>query len=217
MVKVHCFLIITLIISLENINAQTTRYKFKDLKQNNSIKVFNRAYTIAADTSLNIISLSSGEGDGVAWIDQLDFSNGIIELDIKGKDIVQQSFVGLAFHGINEKVLDAVYFRPFNFESKDSIRKSHAVQYVAHPAFPWKVLREKMNGKYEQSINSTIDPNDWFHVKIVVMYPTIKVYVNNNAQPCLVVRQLNTRQAGKIGLWVGNNSDGDFANLIITK
>jgi hypothetical protein len=31
----------------------------------------------------------------------------------------------------------------------------------------------------------------------------------------LVIDKLNDRKTGKIGLWVGNTSDGDFANLQI--
>ena len=130
--------------------------------------------------------------------------------------MLQQSFVGVAFHGVDEKTLDAVYFRPFNFHATDSVRRIHAVQYISHPDFPWNVLRETQNAKYEKAIPSAPDPNEWFHVKIVVDYPHITVYVNNSASPCLIVDKLNDRQAGKIGLWVGNSSGGEFANLVIT-
>jgi len=41
--------------------------------------------------------------------------------------------VGIAFHGSDNKTLDAIYFRPFNFQSTDPVRKIHAVQYVSHP------------------------------------------------------------------------------------
>ena len=57
--------------------------------------------------------------------------------DIRGKDVMQQSFVGVAFHGVNNETLDAVYFRPFNFRSDDPVRKVHAVQYISHPNYPW--------------------------------------------------------------------------------
>jgi hypothetical protein len=41
-------------------------------------------------------------------------------------------------------------------------------------------------------------------------------YVGSAAAPALDVSKLGTLDAGEIGLWVGNNSDGDFANLRIT-
>jgi hypothetical protein len=95
------------------------------------------------------------------------------------------------------------------------VRKIHAVQYISLPDYPWETLREKFNGKYEKAIFPVPDPNEWFHVKIIVSYPHITVFVNGSQEPCLIVEKLNTRTSGKIGLWVGNNSDGDFANLQI--
>jgi len=41
------------------------------------------------------------------------------------------------------------------------------------------------------------------------------VFVADAKQPSLVVRQLSDRHTGRVGLWVGNNSGGDFANLKI--
>jgi hypothetical protein len=35
-------------------------------------------------------------------------------------------------------------------------------------------------------------------------------------EPALVVRKLGQLGRGQIGLWTGNNSDGDFANLTVT-
>jgi hypothetical protein len=63
----------------------------------------------------------------------IDFSNGVIEFDVKGKNVVQQSFVGVAFHHQDEKTFDAVYFRPFNFSNPDTARRRRAVQYISMP------------------------------------------------------------------------------------
>jgi hypothetical protein len=41
------------------------------------------------------------------------------------------------------------------------------------------------------------------------------VFVGDGKDPCLVVNLLNDRKTGLVGLWVGNNSGGDFANLSI--
>ena len=192
------------------------RYDLLELNKKGKLQVFNRSLTSFIDQKGNAIRLSEAEGDGVAWLDGVDFSNGIIELDIKGKDMLQRSFVGVAFHCKDEKTLDAIYFRPFNFHSTDSVRHIHAVQYISNPEFPWHVLRETQNAKYEKAIASAPDPNEWFHVKIIADYPHLAVYVNHNDLPCLSVDKLNDRQHGKIGLWVGNTSGGEFANLVIT-
>lgn len=192
------------------------KYDLYDLNKNGKLQPFNRKLESITDKEQKAVRFSESEGDGLAWIDAVNFTNGIIELDIKGKDVLQQSFVGIAFHGKDEKTLDAVYFRPFNFQTSDSVRHIHAVQYVSHPDFPWNVLRETQNGKYEKAIASAPNPNGWFHVKIIVDNPHVTVYVNNSTEPCLVVDKLNDRHDGKIGLWVGNNSGGEFANLVIT-
>jgi len=63
------------------------------------------------------------------------FSNGTIEFDVKGKDVQGQSFVGLAFHGLDNSTYDAIYLRPFNFRTEDKLRKIHAVQYISHPVY----------------------------------------------------------------------------------
>ena len=44
----------------------------------------------------------------------------------------------------------------------------------------------------------------------------IQVYVGVVKSPALEVRKLGQDERGTIGLWVGNTSDGDFANLRVT-
>lgn len=194
---------------------QSVKYDLFKLFENGKIEPFNRQLSQFSENDKKGIRFSKNSGDGIAWLKGVEFSNGIIELDIKGKDVIQQSFVGVAFHGLNNETLDAIYFRPFNFQSTDSVRKIHAVQYVSHPYYTWSVLREKYNGKYEKTVTPAPNGNDWFHAKIVVQFPKVTVYVNGNSEPSLVIDKLNDRKTGKIGLWVGNTSDGDFANIQI--
>lgn len=195
---------------------QSIKYDLFSLCKDNKFEVFNRQIAQFSETEMKGIRFSKNTGDGMAWLKGIEFSDGIIELDIRGKDIMQQSFVGIAFHGVDNETLDAIYFRPFNFQSTDPVRKIHAVQYISHPDFTWQVLREKHNGKYEKAVTPAPDGNDWFHAKIIIQHPKVTVYVNGNPEPSLVIDKLNDRKTGKIGLWVGNTSDGDFANLQIT-
>ena len=194
----------------------TNKYDLFSMAENNKLEVFNRKVSSFNENDKKGIRFSKNGNDGLAWLNGVEFSNGSIELDIRGKDIYQQSFVGIAFHGSDNKTLDAIYFRPFNFQSTDPIRKIHAVQYVSHPDDTWDVLRDKQNGKYEKAVTPSPNGNEWFHVKILIKYPQVTVFVNGNSEPSLTIQKLNTRKTGKIGLWVGNNSDGDFANLQIT-
>jgi len=186
-----------------------------DLSKTTNFSVINRQITVLNEQGKNAVHLDAKPGDGVAWINNITFEKGIIEFDAKGKNVMQQSFIGIAFHGLNDTSFDAVYFRPFNFQSSDAARKSHSVQYVSLPRFDWSVLREKYPGKYENSLTDNISADSWFHAKIIIDTDKIEVFVNNNPQPSLSVKPLNNYTTGKIGFWVGNNSDGDFANLEI--
>jgi hypothetical protein len=161
------------------------------------------------------IYLDANEGDGLLWLNNFNFRNGTIELDIKGKNNPGKSFVGMAFHGLSENTYDVVYFRPFNFKNPD--RNHHAVQYISHPKYTWYYLRENFPEQYENPVMPVPEPEDWFHVTIVVNHPEVKVFVNNAEEVSLEVNQLNIRKEGRIGFWVGHGSDGYFRNLKITK
>lgn len=210
-------LILGLIISLSG-SAQVAPGKFDlfSLLENNKLDIFNRKVVTFLEKDKKGIRFSKNENDGIAWISGIELSNGTIELDIRGKDQYQQSFVGVAFHGVDNNILDAVYFRPFNFQSSDPARKIHAVQYVSQPDKTWQVLREQFPGIYEKAVIPAINGNEWFHAKIVIEYPVVTVYFNGSKEASLTVEKLNKRKTGKIGIWVGNNSDGDFANLQIS-
>jgi len=179
------------------------------------LEVFNRTASSLHDGARAGVHLSEGAGEGPAYVRQIELGDGTIELDIRGKDVPQQSFVGVAFHGVDGTTYDAIYFRPFNFKADDPVRHAHAVQYVSQPTYPWQKLRAEQPGKYEQPVSPAPDPNGWFHVRVVIAAPLVKVFVNEAKEPSLVVTQLSDRGKGRVGVWVGNNSAGDFANLTI--
>lgn len=87
---------------------------------------------------------------------------------MRGKDELQKSFIGIAFHAKNDSVYNAIYCRPFNFVAKDSIRRIHATQYVSHPELTWKKLRDEKNAQFEKEINDPPEPNDWFTMKLYI-------------------------------------------------
>ena len=176
--------------------------------------VSNRAFTV--DGATGIAHMNEAPGDGIAWIKDQVFSEGTIEVDIRGKDAFQQSFVGIAYHGVDDSSFEAVYFRPFNFRSADTARVLHAVQYVAPPVYDWSKLRQEHPNKYEKPVSPAPDPNDWFHVRIVVGADKVTVFVNGSTAASLQVTPIVHRAGGKLGYWVGNGSAGDWKNLRIT-
>ena len=187
-----------------------------NLQQLDKWNIVNRTAAVVNEDGKNAVRLNEVPNDGQMILKGVEFSNGTIEVDIKGKDLLQQSFVGIAFHGNDDKTYDAIYFRPFNFKNADTMRRWRAVQYISMPDYPWQKLREEFPGKYENKVNPVPDPDGWFHVKIVVDGKKVTTYVNGSATPSLVVEKLTSSSKGNIALWVGNNSGGAFANLVVT-
>ena len=179
------------------------------------LQVYNRTLTAFTDGVMKGVRFDAKPGDGIAYLKGIEFANGTIELDIRGKDVQGQSFVGVAFHGVDSTIYDAIYFRPFNFLATDSARLAHAVQYISHPMHTWDRLRNEHPGAYEKPVSPPPDPNGWVHARIVIAGPTVSVFVGEAREPSLVVKRLSERPKGLAGVWVGNGSAGDFANLRI--
>jgi hypothetical protein len=196
--------------------AKTAEHDLAALVESKRLNVFNRSASSFTDGARKGVRLTENAGDGIAYLQGIQFTNGTIDIDLKGKDVPQQSFLGVAFHGVDGTTYDAIYFRPFNFRTEDQARRIRAVQYIAHPAHTWEKLRAEKPGQYEKAVSPVPDPNGWFHARIVVASPKVSVFVNDAATPSLVIEQLSDRRKGLLGLWVGNGSDGDFANLKIS-
>lgn len=160
------------------------------------------------------VHFNAQPGNGILWLRDYNFSDGTIDVEIQGKNDPGRSFVGVAFHGLNDTTFDAVYFRAFNFKNPE--RSDKSVQYISEPLHTWYSLREQFPGKYESALSPVPEPEEWFQVTIEVNYPAVKVFVNNSDIPSLVVEQLSEQRKGNIGLWVGHNSKGSFRNLKVT-
>lgn len=185
------------------------------LAEGKGLSATNRTISRVTDGVRGGVRLSEAQGDGLAYLPGIEFANGTIALDMRGKDVQGASFIGVAFHGVDGTTYDAIYFRPFNFKTEDPARVLRAVQYISHPAHSWQKLRAEHPGQYEKPVRPVPDPNDWFHAHVVVASPRVSVFVDDAKEPCMTVNHLNDRKRGLVGIWVGNNSGGDFANLTI--
>jgi hypothetical protein len=153
---------------------------------------------------------------GNAWLKNVTFTNGRIDIDLRGKNIPGQSFIGIAFSAQDDSDYECVYFRPFNFESTDSLHRIHMVQYMSLPGHEWSVLRETHPSVFEKAISPAPDPKRWFHATIIADSDSLRVYVNAAAEPSLTVKRFKNHQGEKMALWCSDLS-GDFANLVIIK
>ncbi len=199
--------------------AQTIQVDLSKTNDETVWKIHNRevAIIVAEPGKIDAIGFNAKEGDGLAIYQKLEFENGTIEFDVKGKNEPGKSFVGVAFHIQDEETFNAVYFRPFNFNNPDKIRSGHSIQYISHPEFTWFKLRNDFPEQFENNVTPVPNPEEWFHAKITVKWPDVRVYVDYSNEPSLDVKMKSTFKKGKIGLWVGNGSDGAFRNLAVTK
>lgn len=194
--------------------AQTTKPDLSAIENKSEWKVYNRnAVAVTKGNNTTYIYMDAARGDGLAVYQNLEFENGIIEFDVKGKDVLQRSFIGLAFHIQDENTFDAIYFRPFNFNKPE--RAGHSVQYISHPEFTWQKLRAEFPEQFENSVDPIPNPEDYFHARVEVNWPSVKVFVENTSTPSLNVQMKSTFKKGKIGFWVGNGSDGSFKSLVV--
>jgi hypothetical protein len=109
----------------------------------------------------------------MVWAPGIDVADGEIQVDIGGRGVFQKSFPGIACRCATDGACDVVYLRPFNYNSADSTRHAHAIQYTSSPGYPWERLRADSHGGADSQ--------------------------------------------GGIGPWAGDQSPGDFANLVVTR
>lgn len=161
----------------------------------------------AGDSANGIVGLALPAG--------VEFNTGVIELDLKGKNIQQASFLGIVFNLVDEKTFEGVYFRPFNFKADDS-KRGRSVQYIAWPKNTWENLRKEKPGQFEKPVNPVPDPDGWFHARIEVTNKQVRVFVDRAKEPSLVVSRLGQSNVKRpAGLFV-DSADGIYANLEIT-
>ena len=187
-----------------------------DKIQNKKIKVVNRKISQYGD-QLNAVEMDAMNGDGLGILEDIEFDTGIIEIDLLGENNPGKSFIGIAFNIQNDKTYEAIYFRPFNFIAEDQIRKDHMIQYIFHPEFTWRKLRDERTGEFEDEIANPPNPDDWFKVIINITDEKVEIYVNEISKPVLTVDRLTSTKSQKIGIWTGNNSSGRFRNLVLRK
>ena len=208
-------LILLLLITNITFAQKKQTFDLADLYKKGKLTVINRELKAVSENGKNFIQLSENKEEGLVWLPIKGFKNGKITIRMRGEDVLQRSFIGITFHGLNDTTYDAVYCRPFNFFAKDSVRKIHAIQYISHPTFTWKKLREERNGIFEKEITNPPNPNDWFTMTIVVDKKSVKAFINQDAKPSLSIDKLTERSSGKVGIFMGDGSGGDFEQITI--
>ena len=160
----------------------------------------------------------------VAVIDGVEFSSGVIEVELAGAPVSEtaagggaRGFVGVAFRVQPDiGTYDAFYLRPTNGRAEDQERRNHATQYISHPDWTWARLRQETPGRYESYVD--LQPGVWTRIKIEVRGDHARLYVNDSPQPVLVVNDVKSgaNARGAVGLWIGPGTVAHFRNLTVT-
>ena len=178
------------------------------------LRVVNRQVTRIPDR--NGVQLSPASGNGVAWVEGTDFRSGTIEVDIRGREELQQTYVGVAFHRQDDDTYEAVYLRPFNFRAAES--DAEAARRPVHLAAGVRLAEaaRKVPGGIREPCRCRARANR------LGQAPCGRRR-QQSADPrgpglCGDARSPETRRARRrpVGLWVGNVSGGAFANLVVT-
>jgi hypothetical protein len=166
--------------------------------------------------------VKNGEGGGIVVLQGTSFHNGTIEVDLAGKpragaEAGARGFVGLAFRvSPDPSKYECFYLRPTNGRADDQLRRNHSTQYISMPDYEWSRLRKESPGQYESYVD--LAPGEWTKVKIEVSGTNARLYVNDAAQPVLVVNDLKHGDSqGAVALWIGMGTESYFANLRLSE
>jgi hypothetical protein len=176
--------------------------------------------TISEET-LRRIERTQQYAQGLVWIEGLDFSNGVIEAEIAGALTPgaggeARGFVGIAFRVQEDlKTYDAFYLRPTNGRADDQERRNHSAQYISLPEWPWFRLRKETPSKYEAYVD--LVPGTWTKIKIEVRGEQARLYVHDNEQPTLIVKDVKSGANGHggVALWLEPGTVAHFRNLTV--
>lgn len=176
--------------------------------------------TISGD-ALRRIQSTQQYAQGLIWIEDLGFTNGVIEAEIAGALAPgaggeARGFVGIAFRVQEDlKTYDAFYLRPTNGRADDQERRNHSAQYISLPEWPWSRLRKETPGKYESYVD--LVPGAWTKIKIEVRGEQARLYVHDNEQPTLIVKDLKSGADGRggVALWLEPGTVAHFRNLTV--
>lgn len=141
---------------------------------------------------------------GFAWLKDVSFSDGTIEVDIAAADV--RAFLGVVFRFSSPDEHEIVYLRPHKTGLDDAVQYSPSFQGSA----PWQLY----NGP-GYTAAADLPKEQWLRFKLEFRGYQAKVYLNEKV--ALEIRDLKRDYArGSVGLW-GGARGGHFSNFRYTE
>lgn len=217
------FLIFMLMLFVRNLNAQTIKL---DTGRLEAVQVFMSIEKLMGSQVVKVIkdsTVKDVDEPTFVKIKAVDFSNGIIEVKVLSRLLENASetargFIGIAFRINDDNTkFENIYIRPTNGRANDQVRRNHSIQYFSYPEFKFDRLRKESPERYESYADMEL--NRWITLRIEVNGTQVKLFLDNNKQPSLIVNDLKhgANASGAIALWVDVGTEGYFKDLKITK
>ena len=158
-----------------------------------------------------------------ARIKNLEFHNGVIEIEVAGRPLPDaipeaRGFIGVAFRIKDDlSAFECMYLRPTNGRAEQQLRRNRATQYFSYPDWKFDRLRTEVPGHYEAYVD--LVTGAWTKMRIEVEGDKAKLFVHDNEHPTIIVNDLKHGPdlAGGIGLYIDNGTEGFFKNLMVTQ
>jgi len=143
---------------------------------------------------------------GTASLKNVEFENGVIEVDIAASTDRARSYPGITFRIQPDGKWERFYIRPHR-----SALYGDVLQYVAsfNSVDSWQFY----NG-YGATAQAVIQVNEWIHVKIEVSGSQARIFLGNAAQPALILPWLkHGRSRGGLGVMGPADGTAYFSNF----
>lgn len=141
---------------------------------------------------------------GMATLKDIEFENGIIEMDIAVTG--ERSYPGVVFRMSSQNEYERIYLRPHLPKTFQNV-----IQYEGtfKGLDSWQLYYGP--GK---TTNASLPVNQWFHVKIEVLNDQALLYLNDSTEPILFVEELaHGKSKGTIGVWGPKDGSAYFSNF----
>ena len=130
-----------------------------DASQVTAHNVTVRAVNYRGGRALEVrrVALGKPDIDTFAFVPDVDFHNGTIEVDVSGGVLPDappgaRGFIGIVFRVEtigNAFACEGLYLRPTNGRADDQVRRNHSTQYFSFPGYDFDRLRRESPGQYE--------------------------------------------------------------------
>lgn len=158
-----------------------------------------------------------------ARIKDIEFCDGIIEIDVAGRPLPDafpeaRGFIGIAFRIADDlSAFECMYLRPTNGRAQQQLRRNRAAQYFSYPDWKFDRLRTEVPGQYESYVD--LVTGAWTKMRIEVKGDQAKLFIHDNEYPTIIVNDLKhgSEMKGGIGLYIDNGTEGFFKNLKVKR